>query len=371
MSKIRILIADRDKDYNKSLADYLMYHFPQSIEVDSCSDEALLNEYIKGQEIKIDILLLNENFKPVCEKIPEEIMVITLIEEKKIFSENRKSICKYQCGDEIINQVLSLCAGKSLCGSLVYRDSKRSRVVAVYSSAGGVGKTTLAIGLSIQTAWEGKNIFYLNLENIPSTELYLGGEQESSLSNVLYYLKHNKKDNIFTKIEAAKCIDPVYRISYFKRPDSLQDIKENLAEELGLLIEQLASGGQYERVFIDMSSCFDGNTISVLEICDDILLVYTPDAISKVKTGMLFEELTKLEKSKNISLLDKVSLVLNMCEENKSAEEFAISCFGKSSNISIPKYPGLLVPYLDRFKPDLDGAFGTTLYKLSRTLDIR
>lgn len=370
MSKTRILIADPDKDYNKSLADYLIYHFPQSIEVDSCSDEALLNKYIKGQETKIDLLLLNENFKSIYGEIPEQIMVITLTEKKKIFCENRKSICKYQCGDEIANQVLSFYAGKIMGGSFIYHDSKRSRVVAVYSSSGGVGKTTLAIGLSIQTAWEGKNVFYLNLEDISSTELYLGGEQESSLSNVLYYLKHNKKDNMFTKIEAAKCIDPVYRISYFKRPDSLRDIRENLAEELGLLVEQLASSGQYERIYIDMSSCFDGNSISVLGTCDDILLVYTPEAVTKVKTRILFEELTKLEKSKNINLTDKVSFILNMCEESISAEKFAIPCFGNSQNISIPKFPGLLVPYLDRFKPDLDGAFGTTLYKLSRTLDI-
>lgn len=370
MSTIKILIADKDKEYSKSLADYLRADLHPCSEVATCSEEALLDRCFTADIGNIDIVLLDEHFAVEPEKIPKTGLIIKMSRHKAEFHERTGIISKYQCGDEIANQIMRLFAANNTGKELIYRKPEKSKIIAVSSASGGVGKTAVALSLSIQTAWEGKNVFYLNLENISTTDLFLEGIQDKSLSELLYSFKQSKNTNHSAKIEAVKCMDLNYRINYFKRPYSLLDIKENLSEEMAALLTQLASCGQYKRIFVDLSSGIDLNTLAILEHSDEILLICTQDAVSELKTRILLDELAMLEKSRSLKILDKIHIVMNICEDiTPDAQKNADFC-GRSICAMIPKQPGLFITKEDICKPDLNGAFGTALYKLSRIFDI-
>lgn len=370
MSTIRILIADKDKEYNRSLADYLRSELHPGIEVDTCSEEDFLYKYLADTNENIDIILLDENFTIKPEKMLKTGLVIILTGTRIVFQENTGIICKYQCGEEIANQVMRLFARNNTGKELPCRKSEKSKVISVLSAAGGSGKTAVALGLSIQTAWEGKKVFYLNLENISSAELFLEGIQDKGLSELLYSFKQSKNTNLSAKIEAAKCIDPIYRINYFKRPCSLLDINENLSEEMVAMLEQLSLCRQYDRIFVDLSCGIDLNTLAVLGKSDEILLICTRDGVSELKTRILLDELAVLEKSKNIKILAKIRIVLNRCEESSSDYQNDTAFVGRNICAVIPIEPGLLIRHTDICRLDLNGPFGTTLYKLSRIFDI-
>jgi MinD-like ATPase involved in chromosome partitioning or flagellar assembly len=62
-------------------------------------------------------------------------------------------------------------------------------VISVVSPAGGTGKSSIAAGCSILCAGRGMRAFYMDLEDIPSTEMFFHGDSRQSFSNVIYQLK--------------------------------------------------------------------------------------------------------------------------------------------------------------------------------------
>jgi cellulose biosynthesis protein BcsQ len=314
-----------------------------------------------------DILLVEEDLIISVKKSREAKLVITLTELTPPYQENEKSINKYQCGDVLVNQVLSIYAQNNPQAYIIPTEGRQTKVIAIYSPLGGAGKTTIAVALSIQAAWEGKSVFYLNLENIASTDLYFDGLQENSLSNVLFYLKQTK-DNTSARIEAAKCIDSHYRISFYKQSASVLDIRENLSKEIELLVRLLAGTGQYDHVFIDMSSCIEQNSLSVLDVADEILMVCTQDEISELKTRIILNEFEMLEKSKDYHILKKVNIVLNKYEGSLDIEHGDKYC-GENIMIRVPRVMGLTMFHDSRLRPDLNGPFGTAIHCIQREIN--
>lgn len=378
MSRIKMLIFVRDEEYSKCLTDYLIHNCSQRFEVVAWSEELSYGEN-EPMNTRVDILLLEEGLAIPARKSMEIGIVITLTEGKELNQENQLNqknqekqknqgvINKYQCGTVLLNQVIRIYAENNPQHCIIPTEGKRTKAIAIYSPLGGAGKTTIAVALSIQAAWEGKSVFYLNLENTASTYLYFDGVQENSLSNVLYYLKQTR-GNITTIIEAAKCIDPHYGISFFKQPTSVLDIKESLSKEIGLLIQLIVGTGQYDNVFIDMSSCIEQNNLAVLDAADEILMVCTHEEISELKTSIILNEFEMLEKSKHYHILDKVHIVMNKCEGSPNSEEGDKYC-GKNIMIRVPKVTGLMISHGSKLRPDLNCALGTAIHSIEFQLN--
>jgi len=368
MAKLRLIIADKDADYINSVVLFLTGLYSGRFIISYFTEEtpfiAFLNKNSAQKERVADIVLLGSGFDFQSAYGEVVIFLEEQNDDQKRQNKNDKNtIFKYQRGDVFISQVMQIYS--DVCSEEYYMSAGelKSRVIAICSPAGGTGKTAAAIGISIQSAWEGKKVFYLNLEFIPSTELFFEGEQEQNLSNVFYYLKNTKK-NLAFKIDGAKCVDPWYQIHYFKAPDSVLDLEEDLAHELQTLVRELVLTGRYDRIYIDMSSSLDQNYLAVLEICDDILVVCTQDIISVEKTRKLIREFELLERGKDLHLLEKVSLILNKYENNGADTEEMLIC-DKSVAMKIPKVTGLMIPHGLRYRLDMNSVFGTAIHELA------
>ena len=373
MSKLHLLIADKDVDYVNSVVLFLTNMYSGRFILSCFTEEQRFIDYLEANMLprdckpEPDIVLLGSGFNADNYHAVFSGLVILLedqLDRTKIQKKEEKiKILKYQRGDILIRQVLQIFSDVSSKDHCLSAGDQKTRVIAICSSDGGAGKSVTAIGLSIQSAWEGQKVFYLNLEFIPSIELFFSGEQEQNLSNVLYYLKNTKK-NIAIKLDGAKCVDPWYQIHYFKGPDSVLDLKEDIACELQSLVRELVSAGFYDRIYIDMSSNLDQNYLAVLETCDDILVVLTQDVISVEKTKKLVREFELLERGKDIPLLEKVSLILNKYEKiGVDTEEMKIC--GKSITLKIPRVTGLMIPHGSKYRLDMNSAFGTAIHELA------
>ena len=371
MSKLHLLIADNDVDYVNSVVSFLTSAYAGRFILSSFTEEQPFVNFLgrnkSTKECKLDILLLGSGFDAGSYQAFNGGVVI-ILEEKydQIKNQNKgekKKIFKYQRGDVLVSQALQIFADISpeACG--LCSGGQTTRVIAICSPDGGVGKTTAAIGMSVQAAWEGKKVFYLNLEFLPSTELFFSGEQEQNLSNVIYYLKNNRK-NLSMKLDGAKCVDPWYRIDYFKEPDSVLDLKEDIAQELRTLVRQLVLTGSYDRIYIDMSASLEQNYLAVLEICDDILVLFTQDVISVEKTKKLIKEFELLERGKDLALLEKVSLIINKYE-NIGSDSAETKICGKNIAHKIPRVTGLMLPHGTKYRLDMNSAFGTAVHELA------
>lgn len=390
MQKIKLLIADDDQDYVNCLVDYIMFYHGTKFTVTSFTEGAAFSRFLEEGVNPPDIMLVGSALASLVEIVTKEKrgLVLVLSGEKQTenadmtgdgFAGLGPRIYKYQYGEKIISEVFRLLAEEtsvSAAREYSFRDERRAtKVIGFFSPAGGVGKTTLAVGASIQTAWEGKSCFYLNLENMASTPLYFTGKQEENLSGVLYYLK-NKAPNLSLQLEKAKCLDPVTKIAYYQPPDSIIDFKEDIAAELKALLQELRAGGQYERIYVDLSSEINKNNLTVLRACDRIVLLAEQNMTSLLKLRKMYRELQLLTSREGWDVTERMLVVLNKYKrpdnEEKEAElhetEEECRMLGKGVLLKIPLVNDLTLFQEGRYRLDLNTDFGKALYEVLQVL---
>ena len=375
MGKLNLVIIDRDIDYVNCVSDYLISEQAQNFFVSTYTEESAIAEFIAAETEMITdgiFLVCREFYEQVLHK--EKGLVILLADEVSIVKQKDegRAIYKYQYGNRLVAEILKIFAEEGALGNTFNNGfarkakGKKHKIIGVYSPIGGVGKTTIAVGACIQSAWEGKNVFYLNLENIATTPLYFQGKQEESLSNILYYLKCNSP-NLCLQIEGAKCVDPLYNIHFFQPPDSSYDFTEDVSQELCCLLQELRKSRQYDLIFIDFSSAINKNNLAVLRNCDDLLLVAEENFTSVVKIKCLLKELhLLLSREEETELRERFNLVLNKTLHAvvDNGEELNITINQKGVLSRIPLVENLTIFQDGVFKLDLNSSFGKAIYQL-------
>ena len=81
-------------------------------------------------------------------------------------------------------------------------ENDKSSVVIFTSPCGGVGTSTVAAACAIAHANMGKRVFYLNLEQCGTTDVFFQAEGNATMSDVIYSLK-SRKANLLLKLESC------------------------------------------------------------------------------------------------------------------------------------------------------------------------
>ena len=373
MGKIELVIIDKDADYVNCFLDYLMseqaHRFLVSVYTEESSIAGFITEEI--ERATNCICLVSHEFYEQVQHREKGIVILLADKESALNQKNKgKAIYKYQYGNRLVAEIFKIFAEEGSTGDTYNTgftsnaNQKKHRIIGVYSPIGGVGKTTIAVGACIQSAWEGKNVFYLNLENIATTPLYFQGEQEKNLSNILYFLK-SKSANLSLQIEGAKCVDPLYKVHYFQPPDSSYDFTEDVSQELYRLLQELKITQQYDRIFIDFSSSINKNNLAVLRNCDVLLLVAEENPTSVVKIKCFLKELhLLLSREEEAEFMERLYLVLNKTihAEVDTVEDLSIN--QKGVLVRIPLVENLSTLQDGVCKLDLNSSFGKAIYKL-------
>lgn len=335
LSRLNLIIADTDTAYMESMANYIISNYSKRFQVSSFTKEDYLNQFLEGSNIRVDILLISpELYSRYIQKI--EISTVILLTDGR-FSEEVEgchAVNKYQNADKLVTNIIKFYAEDNRDIVFIPEGENNTKVVAFFSPAGGTGKTTVAINFTKQLAEQDIPVFYLNLENIPSTSGYFNVSDENSLSNMLFYIKEKNK-NLGLRIEAQRSIDES-QVHFFPPQESLLEMDEMLPEELALLLNQLKLLNQYEYVAVDMSSCLNKQTAALLKECDSIVLVLNQDKANYIKMKIFEKELQRLSERNNINLVDKVELVLNKYFQNSINEFENYSIGEKQISVYLP-----------------------------------
>lgn len=360
MSRIKLVIADEDTSYLHGLGNYLADFHAHIFEVAVFSRPECLKEYLAGQQGAGLVLITPELAQE--ELRLKDMTEIRLVSAAGDLESNSMQVFKYQRGPELVRKILQLYSECDNSPVPLASSSRKTRVTAVYSAAGGTGKTTLAAACSMQAAWEGKRVFYLNMENQPSTRLLFPSGVEEGLPAALYFLK-DKKKSAPLRIETLKKTDPYCQIQYFSPSGNGLDLWEDMSEHLRALLEILSNPGVYDQIFIDLSSQLNPNSLALLEASEQIILVSTPDPVCQIKNEDCLGELERWAVRHNSPILERICPVLNKWEPELSQKDFQ-TIGGREYLGKIPWVPDLLLPQGNRYRIDLNSSFGTALYKL-------
>lgn len=344
MGRMTVVIADTEEDFTVSLAEYLASVYGKKFRICAFTRRDQLETYLSGNG-RADLLLVNPDMYAGLAPTNKAVQTVLLSETKgEAASAGMRSIFKYQHRGMLLNEILdALSEGIPAFGYIPGR--KKTRMIAVYSPAGGAGKTAIAVACSALCSQNGLSTFYLGMESLPSApftpdQLMEQSMSGRSLSRVLYQIRE-KTCNLPLVLESCRYKDERTGVEYFAPPESPLDMEEMKPEETLELIRHFRALGRYDMVFIDMDSVFSSKTMALLEECDEIFMVVTKDASCIDKAKVFQAGLKKVFDGNDSAVREKCVMILNRCKAGEQEREYESLLESGPFTVIIPETNGL------------------------------
>ncbi len=274
--KMQLLIAIRESDYAEHLSRVLTERDAELFEVSVCTSPEHLAELLRGS--RFDAALLDGEMARGADLSTVRLPLLVWDGVSEIDESLRElpRLRKYQRVSAISSDVTQRLAAAG--GGQEGLASGRAAVTAVWSPAGGVGKTTVALALAINRAAAGKRAVFLELEPF-STAPVLFREPGQSISTV------------FEKLDADTALlcqgirqqDAATGVYYFGRPRNYDDMNLLTQADVTTLIEGCAAHA--DEVIVDLGSACGPLTRRVLELADRVLLAVDGSTVCQSKYG--------------------------------------------------------------------------------------
>ena len=314
MGRLSLVIADLDRDYLSKLERFLMVNYPQRFDIFSFSSHGKLSEFLNSPD-KRDILLINSIlFKRELSLKNIDSVILLKGDGIETIPEEIDAVNKYQHAEMLVTDILRLYAARSR-KSVAVLGSSFTQAACFLSPSGGSGKSSIAAGCSILCARKGLKAFYLNLEDIPSTNLFFHGESSQGFSNVIYHLK-GKSGSLGLKLEGAKCCDSETGVYFFSPPESVLEMEELTADDISRLVTELKASCLYDTIFIDMPTGLNQRNTAILKSSDTIVMILAARDSAGVKMNAMQKGFEMLERRNGAGLANKLVTVVNLCNKN-------------------------------------------------------
>ncbi len=325
MDKIKIVIVDDSEETRSNIKRILS--FEKRLEVIGEAENGEEAVFIT-KEARPDIVLMDINM-PVMDgirateeitlSVPEATVIIMSVQgepeylKKALTAGAREFITKPFSSDEIVKSIIKTyeIEAKRKEHTLVpkTKEEVKSRVITVFSTKGGVGKTTIASNLAVSIARSTKKkVALIDLDlQFGDVAIMLNVTAKNTISDLIKEINTLDEDSIDD-----------YLVTHFSgvrvlpaplKPEYAEYITSSHIEKIIKLLKE-----NYHYVIIDTSASFHETVLSSLDMSDKILLVSTLDlpTIKNIKSGLDIMESLRYPK-------EKINIVLN-----KASEQFGI-----------------------------------------------
>jgi len=297
--RVKLFIATIDVVYAKLISDNISEFHADKIDVSVCCALENLNDALS--KCRYDAALFDAAFIRYADtgKINLPLLLWSELDPIDEIPEGIGIVNKYQRISSIVSSVLERYAKVSK--SHYDPESKKANITAVWSASGGAGKTSVALAYALSNSVEGKEVFYLNLEDFTGVPAYFTGNGKS-ISTVFEMLE-NRDGNLNMLIRGVSCCDK--GITFLCGPDNYEDMYLLSDKNVHELVT--CCSGLSEELVIDLSSICDTRTKKVFELADNILIVTLQSDPAKTKLAQFISQNNVFE-----SIQEKVTLIANM-----------------------------------------------------------
>lgn len=193
MAKSKIVIIDKDINYAFSLQIKFIEELNDKVDIEIITDESYFREFFFTPQ-EIDVLVISEELydKTIERHSIKNIFVLTEKNENVCLEELKYNVIfKYSSLVEIYNVIV----GKS--EELLYGindKNNEAKVILLTSASGGVGKTSISMGICASIAKQYKRVLYINAERMQTFQSNLENKLPINSDDVYAKLLINKEE---------------------------------------------------------------------------------------------------------------------------------------------------------------------------------
>lgn len=215
--------------------------------------------------------------------------------------------------------------------------SGSTRVIAVTSGKGGVGKTSLAVNLAIQLSKRGKRVVIIDADfGLANVEIMLGIRPQYTMSDLIY------NDMNIDDIITSGPLD----IGFISGGSGVQDMVNLDREQVRMLISKLVRLDTLaDVIIIDTGAGISDSVLEFVLSSPEVLIVATPEPTSITDAYSL---LKAVNRSKDFSTKDKkIEIVTNRVGNHEEGKEIY-----NKLNIVSTKFLNIPLDYLGAILQD-------------------
>lgn len=316
MTRINLVIADIDEMYLDNLAGFMFNKYYSTFKIKTFSSRDLFVEFLKEKKWNSpDLILLGDEFS-TDEEIQKLIGTDSLgligigVQYAPTQNPDMLYIEKYQSAETITEEIVEYYTSLNP----VYKSSENnersySKVISMFSSSGGAGKSTIAVNLANQLSSFGKRVLYLDLQSLNTTFLYYGDTNKKfdmNFTNLIFSIKENSTDikNIITNIVVK---DDQTNVFFIPPPYFSLEIDELTAEDYEDIIHELKVSNIVDYIVIDTETGIKSKNLTIFKHSDFIINIENECLVSSYKDQIM--KCQEIRNDKKIKIFDKNKII--------------------------------------------------------------
>ncbi len=344
MNNLKIVMVDLNENYLIPIELKLIEMLGDDLELSIITNKQYLEEYFRLPR-KIDILIIEESlyFNDLQKQDINNTFILLENNNELDVTKNLKlnTIYKYTGVREIYSQIIN----NSQIESEI--KNKETKVVMMYSASGGVGTTTMSMGLAAALENRSMKVLYINTETVQS--FYYMIPRYEYLNNNLEMDMISKDENILSKLRGAIGNNKFDYIKPFRQ--SLTSLNISLDDYI-FLIDKIKESKIYDYIVVDTSNELTKEKSMFMGYSDKVIIITTQKEVDIIKLNALNYSIDTSNKSK----------FLYICNKYRDDKENYIIKDGFNSNLNISEY----ISEIDEELLDVNRlAKNTTLNKLT------
>lgn len=313
--KIKLAMLESDSTYLRKVVPMFNSKYAEELEIYSFTDVDAAMACL--EEKKIDVFLASDSFKIDLKQIPKRCGFAYLVESLDInMIDKHKAICKFQKGELIYKQILSIYSEHvpNISG-MPTSENGAMKTIVFCSPCGGVGTSTVAAACAIALTNAGQQVLYLNAEIYGDADVFFACDGQFDFSDVIYAVKSNKTNRAM-KLQSTVKQDQtgVYYYSSVRVP---LDIMEMKASDYLTLQNELKALGCYDYVVMDIEFPRSQAAYKFFEYCNSIVLVGDGSDISEAKINKAVRGIQILDSQADFAMQPRMWLLRNKVISNE------------------------------------------------------
>ena len=308
MAKPRIIIADTDFSYIIALQYKFVKEFLNKVHLEIIDNEEYFDELFSTPQ-KADILIVSENLYSLSlqrHNIGHIFLMSEKADEDNTVDLSVTRLFKYSNIKEIFNEI----SGKSAESLDIKEKKTEPQIVMVYSATGGVGKTTVALGICACLTKSYKKVLYINASHLHTFQRLLDNPVAITSADVYDSLVKNDSASIYEKIKHALRKEQFYYLPPFRASILSLGIDYSVFKNIAVAARD---SGNYDFVVVDADNVFDDANAELIGIADKVITVCEQSIASVFATNLLVSNINGISSEKYCFICNKYN------KENENA----------------------------------------------------